>query len=281
MAVTGLSRKVATRLAGDPAHGELFPVAPQSVPIKRRKGGVPVYATAAMVGAVATVLGQRLERAAADTRKAEEARAATAKAVAAKATVERRHLAAVPPARQAQPQRQPTGSTARRPGARHVRLHLQLLDDRRIRVSTPEARGWAACVRGPEQLWQATQAAFREATIAGYAVWKGERPELDALTEADDPTEPAPRKVASADELYDRAQRKRATSWARDAISRPDVTSPSEDWTPNPDGTWTSKSGQVWQASAGQVQRMLAKRRRLGLATSYEELYGTGTGEAQ
>ena len=172
----------------------------------------------------------------------------------------------------------PTATPPSRPGARHIELRVERLDGGRIRVSTPQHRGWAVVVRGPWQLWTAVGQAFTEATVAGYALWKGERPELDALTERDDPTEPPPRKVTSTDELAARAEKRHGRSYAREAITRPDV-APPECWTPNADGTWTSPGvGRRWRADAPHVQRVIAKRAELGLATTYEELFGTEEG---
>ena len=56
-----------------------------------------------------------------------------------------------------------------RPGARHIQLNLKTLDSGQVRVSTPQARGWATVARGPDQLWHAVRAAFAQASIAGQA----------------------------------------------------------------------------------------------------------------
>ncbi|MDN5919394.1 MAG: hypothetical protein L0I76_30570, partial [Pseudonocardia sp.] len=71
-----------------------------------------------------------------------------------------------------------------RPGARHIQLHLKALDSGRVRVSTPQARGWATVARGPDQLWHAIQQAFQQASIAGQAAWTGTGYGPDRLTAA-------------------------------------------------------------------------------------------------
>jgi len=166
---------------------------------------------------------------------------------------------------------------------RHLDLRVERLDGEnagKLRVSTPNARGWAVVVRGPDQLWWALQTAVNEATIAGYARWQGGEYDHDALTEQDDPTEPSSQHVLGIDELSERAALRRTPSYSRHSVSRPDVADPA-DWRPNSDGSWRSpKSGKSWRPETRMVRRVLKKRRVLGLPMSYEE-YIEMTGDAQ
>lgn len=88
--------------------------------------------------------------------------------------------------------------------ARHLELTVQFLDDGRIRVSTAQARGHASVIRGPFQLWTALAKARIEATVAGYATWRGVRYDLDELTDPTDPTEPRRRRPRTPREVQDR-----------------------------------------------------------------------------
>lgn len=158
------------------------------------------------------------------------------------------------------------GGSARGKTARYVDLRLQRLDDGRIRVSTPQARGWADTAKGPDQLWHKVMQAFVEATVAGYATWRGVRYDLDELTDPTDPTEPARRRPHTAREAAGDCSE---VSYAQGAIVRPDQAHPAE-WTPNPDGSWTSRKGRRYSDPA-YIQSLLIKRGRMGLPTTYEE----------
>lgn len=150
--------------------------------------------------------------------------------------------------------------------ARHIDLRLQRLDDGRIRVSTPQARGHAAVVRGPDQLWHALVACFREATVAGYAMWHGVRYDLDELTDPTDPTEPRRKRPYTPRETQGDTSE---VSYARDGIVRPDQAHP-QDWTPNADGSWTSPKGRRYQ-DPDYINSLIIKRGRMGLSTSYQQ----------
>lgn len=150
--------------------------------------------------------------------------------------------------------------------ARYIDLRLQRLDDGRIRVSTPQARGHAAIARGPDQLWNAVVEAFREATIAGYAMWHGVRYDLDELTDPTDPTEPTRRRPYTPRETQGDCSE---VSYAQGGVVRPDQAHP-QDWSPNPDGSWTSPKGRVYR-SPGHIGPLLIRRARMGLPTTYDD----------
>lgn len=165
---------------------------------------------------------------------------------------------------------------------RHLEIRVERLDGvnaGKLRVSSPQARGWAATVRGPDQLWHAVGQAITEATVAGYSRWKGARYDHDELTAHDDPTEPGREHVLGLDDDLD-AARRRVASYAAGAVSRPDVADPA-DWRPNQDGSWSSPKGRRWRPDTKYVRNMIAKRRRMGLPTSYtEHIAMTGGDEA-
>lgn len=167
------------------------------------------------------------------------------------------------------------GAQQSRRGARHVELRLQRLDDGRLRVSTPQARGHATIAKGPDQLWHAVTAAFREATIAGYARFHGVTYDLDALTDTTDPTEPKRRSRPST--RREAAGEVGEVSYSRDGTVRPDQMHPAE-WIPNPDGTWTSsRSGRV-SRDPRKIKALIIRRARMGLTTTYAE-YCESAGE--
>lgn len=150
--------------------------------------------------------------------------------------------------------------------ARHVDLRLQRLDDGSIRVSTPQARGWAVIAKGPDQLWHAFRTAFNEATIAGYAMWNGVRYDLDELTDPTDPTEPRRRRPFTPREAAGDCSE---VSYARGGVVRPDQAHPA-DWTPNPDGSWSSPRGKTYR-DPKYINPLRIKRARMGLSTTYDE----------
>ena len=101
-----------------------------------------------------------------------------------------------------------------------------------------------------------------EAQRAGHARWSGGRYDLDALTAADDPTEPRQRPLG-------RVSARHGVGFGRGAVVRPDQASPSE-WTPNPDGSWLSPKGRTWR-DPRIIDSLVEKRARLGLPISYED----------
>lgn len=145
--------------------------------------------------------------------------------------------------------------------ARRITLTVDVLDDGRLRVSSPAARGWAVVARGPHQLWTAARQALVEAQLAGHARWRGRRYDLDALTLPDDPTEPRQRSLG--------ARPRHGVSYGRSAIVRPDQAHPSE-WTPQPDGSWLSPRGRTWRDPA-RIASLVEKRAALGLPTCWAD----------
>jgi hypothetical protein len=131
---------------------------------------------------------------------------------------------------------------------RSLDIRLDVMPDGGMRVSTPQARGWAVVASGPRQLLGALQEAFTEAQVAAYSRWKGEPYELDALTEVDN-TDP----LATT----------RQWQAPRDRTQRTDVPSPA-DWTQMHDGRWRSPGGRFYRDDCETVKKVLRKRRMLG-----------------
>lgn len=174
-------------------------------------------------------------------------------------------------------QRRARGPQAAQPqaarGPRHMQVNLQRLDDGRLRLSTPQARGAAYCARGPMQVWNALAALYRDAASAGAAAWRGERTELDWLTAEDDPTEPSRRNLPAPGEIA----AVRAVSYSYRSVVRPDQADPAT-WEPlepqQRDGRevrpWRSPNGRTW-TSEKVLRPLIAKRELLGLPTTWEE----------
>lgn len=150
--------------------------------------------------------------------------------------------------------------------ARHLNVTVQFLDDGRIRVSTPQARGHADVVRGPDQLWAALGRARIEATVAGYATWRGVRYDLDELTDPTDPTEPRRRRPHTRREAAGDCSE---VSYGQGGVVRPDQKHPAE-WTPNADGSWTSPKGRRYTDPA-KLRSLVWKRLQMGLPTTFDE----------
>lgn len=128
-----------------------------------------------------------------------------------------------------------------------------------LRFSTPSARGWAAVARTPAEVPRAIQAAFTEAQVAAYAQLHGQVYDLDALTGSIDGDPMAPPLERR------RAPAKPGIGWARGQV-RPDAYDPAE-WSQLPDGNWRSPGGRVHKAGSQMVQRVVRRRRLLGLPT--------------
>lgn len=149
------------------------------------------------------------------------------------------------------------------PGVAHqvraVTVTVEQLSDGRYRFSTPAARGWAAVGRTPQEVGRAIASAFVEAQCAAYARWRGERYELDELTEPvhGDPMAPPRRPV--------RTRTNRANvGWGRNQ-DRPDQ-HPVEDWERMPDGRLRSPAGLVYRPDSLVGQRVLARAQRMGIS---------------
>jgi hypothetical protein len=135
---------------------------------------------------------------------------------------------------------------------RSVEIRLDVLPEGGMRVSTPQARGWAVVASGPRQLLDALAGAFTEAQVASYAAWKGEIYELDALTEVDN-TDPLAATVRTTRHGVYRDRR----------LSRRDVHA-ATDWTNLGNGRWRSPSGKTYREDCKTVQNVIIKRRMLG-----------------
>lgn len=148
------------------------------------------------------------------------------------------------------------------PGTPHqvrtVTVRVEQLPDGKFRLSTPAARGWAAVGRTPNELGRAISSAFTEAQCAAYARWRGQRYDLDALTE------PVP-----GDPLADprRPLRKRTNrdnvGYGRNQV-RPD-THPIEDWERLPNGRLLSPNGLSYGPDTLIGRRVLERARQAGL----------------
>jgi len=132
---------------------------------------------------------------------------------------------------------------------RELNLRVEPLPGGGVRVSTPQARGWAAVARSEAELARAVLSAFTEVQVASYARWKGEVYDLDALTDVD-PADPATALPAPV------RRRNRTT--------RSDVAHPSE-WARLPDGRWRSPAGRHYQPNSQLVRRVVQNRRALGI----------------
>lgn len=123
-----------------------------------------------------------------------------------------------------------------RPEVSEVLLRVEALDSG-LRLSTPQARGWARLARSHEDLARGVAEAFREAQLASYARARGEPYDLDVLSDAS--------------ELHPLT--------ASGSRPRADIYDP-QDWTRMEDGRWRSPSGRCFRADSQVVQRVLAKR---------------------
>lgn len=149
------------------------------------------------------------------------------------------------------------------PGVPHqvraVSVTVEQLPDGKFRVSTPAARGWAAVGKTPTELGRAVASAFVEAQCAAYARWRGERYELDELTE------PMPGDLMAPPRRPVRARTNRDNvGWGRNQ-DRPDQ-HPVEDWERMPDGRLRSPGGLVYRPDSLVGQRVLARARQMGLS---------------
>lgn len=143
---------------------------------------------------------------------------------------------------------------------RELALRVERMPTGGMRISTPSARGWAVIARSEAELHRAVSAAFTEAQCAAYARWKGERYELDALTE------PVPGDALATPRTPPRRGRNTApVGWGK-LQQRPDRHPPSE-WTKLEDGAWRSPGGNRYKAGTQAVEKLIARRKELGLPT--------------
>lgn len=143
---------------------------------------------------------------------------------------------------------------------RTLDVRVERLDDGKMRVSTPSARGWAAVANNHAQLADCVRQAFTEAQIAAYARWRGERTELDALTDPVRGDALAPPRARVR-----RARNPSPIGWGRNQ-QRPDLADPGE-WKKMPDGRWESPGGKLYRPETLMVRRVLERRRVAGLST--------------
>lgn len=148
------------------------------------------------------------------------------------------------------------------PGVRHqvraVTVRVEQLADGKFRLSTPSARGWAAVGRGPNELGRAVVGAFVEAQCAAYARWRGERYDLDEMTEpvAGDAMAPPRRPVRP------RTARENV-GWGRNQ-ERPDA-HPVDQWERLPDGRLRSPGGLTYQRDSLIGRRVIERARQAGI----------------
>lgn len=132
---------------------------------------------------------------------------------------------------------------------RALSLRVEPLPSGGVRVSSPQARGWAAVARTPHELARVLQMAFTEVEVATYASFKGELYDLDGMTDVD-PTDPSTALPTP--------------TRARNRITRTDARNPA-DWKRLEDGRWRSPGGRAYGNDTQLVQRVRANRRALGI----------------
>jgi hypothetical protein len=132
---------------------------------------------------------------------------------------------------------------------RALSLRVEMLPEGGVRVSSPQARGWAAVARTPHELAKVLARAVTEVEVASYAAWKGEVYDLDAMTDVDpdDPSTALP-----------------APLRRRNRLTRSDARNPA-DWKRLDDGRWRSPGGRVYGDQTQLVQRVRANRLALGI----------------
>lgn len=143
---------------------------------------------------------------------------------------------------------------ARRPTqrVRTIALQVEALENGRLRISSPHARGWAGVAGNPMELAYVLGQAFTEVTCASYALAKGEPYDLDRMTTH-----------VPGDALAANPQR-RLRSGGR--TTRRKSHAP-ELWTKYEDGTWRSPAGRTYGENTRAVQNVIKRRREKGLPT--------------
>jgi hypothetical protein len=158
-----------------------------------------------------------------------------------------------------------TGAANTAHQVRSITVRVEQLENGRLRISTPTARGWAAVAATQPELARAIQGAFTEAQVAAYARWRGTRYDLDALT-AHVPGDALAGKKGQRKQGTGKTNKRapRAGEGWGYGQQRPDVHLPNE-WAEQPDGRWRSPSGRMYRSDAAQVVRV---RRRLEQTTA-------------
>jgi len=132
---------------------------------------------------------------------------------------------------------------------RVMTVQVEALKSGGFRLSSPQARGWAAVATTQRDLAIALQRGFVEVSCASYARAKGSHYDLDALT-THVPSDP----LASTPQRRVRGQRaKRREAYAPEA------------WTKYDDGRWRSPAGRVYRADSMAVKNVVRKRVAKGL----------------
>lgn len=146
-------------------------------------------------------------------------------------------------------ERHPIARVPHQPTA--ISLMVEQLPDGRMRLSSPQARGWAWAASTPRQLAEGLHHAFREVQVASYAHGKGEAYDLDALTEH-----------RPGDALAGAPQR-RPRRLGGNASYNP------ADWqktaTASGEVRWRSPSGRLYRSDSQHAERLVAKRVELNL----------------
>jgi len=141
---------------------------------------------------------------------------------------------------------------------RAVTLRVEQLPNGKFRLSTPAARGWAYVGRTPTELYRAMSAAFVEAQCAAYARWRGERYELDALTE------PVAGDALAGPRRPLRARTNRDNVGYGRNQERPD-SYPVDQWERLPDGRLRSPGGLTYGPDSLMARRVLGRAERAGI----------------
>ncbi len=133
-----------------------------------------------------------------------------------------------------------------------ISLQVERMPTGQLRVSTAQARGWAAVAGNPMQLARVMAEAFREVQRASYARLKGEAYDLDVLTEhrPGDPLAGSQpfrvRRLGGGNQPYPAAAWSKVTG--ADGVDR-----------------WRSPSGRLYRADTQAALRVVEKRRELDL----------------
>lgn len=136
------------------------------------------------------------------------------------------------------------------PVVRTISLTVEAMADGRIRISTPQARGWAHAGKTAHELMRGLQEAFQEVGRASVARASGQRYDLDTMT-----------MHVRGDTLAGRPQsRPRAAPKQHRGAYYP------EEWTKMEDGRWRSPTGRAYRADSTQVQHVIKKRIERGLS---------------
>lgn len=142
----------------------------------------------------------------------------------------------------------------RHPAGQRVRtiaLQVDAMEDGRLRVSSPHARGWAATARTPLELAHVVQQAYTEVSCASYALARGQAYDLDQMTTH-----------VPGDALADTPQRRvRGVRTTRRKAYAPEA------WTKMDDGRWRSPSGRAYREDSTAVQNVIKRRQERGLPT--------------